>query len=200
MEKKQDLRIVKTREAIKEAFIELIEEKGFEAITIKDITEKARINRGTFYAHYEDKYHCMASYEEEFIQGMISIAKKLRPMDQQVVEKDTPLPIAIEVFNYIFKNRNMLKAFLSSHGVPYFQEKLKQAMWEQLYEKSKIKFIDPAKMLVSPHYFSSYIAGAHISVIQTWLNNGCQESPEEMAKVLSTLTAKGPFFAAGIVT
>jgi AcrR family transcriptional regulator len=65
MEKKQDLRVVKTLEAIKKAFFELLEEKGFEAITIKDITEKARINRGTFYAHYHDKYHCLSSYESE---------------------------------------------------------------------------------------------------------------------------------------
>ena len=54
-----DLRIIRTKESIREALVELIEEKGFEAITVKDITTRAKINRGTFYAHYQDKYDLM---------------------------------------------------------------------------------------------------------------------------------------------
>ncbi len=49
-----DLRVLRTRKTIKEAFVELMEEKGFDAITVKDITTRAGINRGTFYAHYQD--------------------------------------------------------------------------------------------------------------------------------------------------
>lgn len=45
--KNLDLRIIRTRESIREALVELIEEKGFEAITVKDITMRAKINRGT---------------------------------------------------------------------------------------------------------------------------------------------------------
>lgn len=199
MDKKQDLRIVKTREAIKEAFIELIEEKGFDALTIKDITEKARINRGTFYAHYEDKYHCMSSYETEFLEGLIAIAKSHYPLSRTPNLKDEVLPIAIDIFHHMFNNKKMLKAVLSPKGDPYFQSKLKQSMWEQLFEKTTKPLIDLNKMLVPPEYFAAYIAGAHLSVIQVWLNNDCKETPEEMAKVLSTFTKKGPFYAAGLI-
>ena len=51
-----DPRAIKTRSAIIDAFNELIITKDFNSISIKDITEKATINRATFYAHYEDKY------------------------------------------------------------------------------------------------------------------------------------------------
>lgn len=199
MEKKQDLRIIKTREAIKEAFIQLVAEKGFEALTIKDITEKARINRGTFYAHYEDKYDCMASYEAQFMEGVVSIVKRHCPLPESIHLINDPLPIAIEIFQHLYQHKEVLKVLLSPKGDPYLQDKLKQSMWKQLFEKTTVPLFNPSQMLVSAEYFASYISGAHLSVIQTWLNNGCKETPEEMASILSKLTAKGPFFAAGLI-
>lgn len=51
----KDLRIIKTEKSIKEAFISLVEEKGYNKVKIKDICERALINRNTFYLHYYDK-------------------------------------------------------------------------------------------------------------------------------------------------
>ena len=51
----EDLRVIKTKSSIKGAFIELVEEKGFDNVTVKDICSKALINRNTFYLHYYDK-------------------------------------------------------------------------------------------------------------------------------------------------
>jgi AcrR family transcriptional regulator len=53
---KLDPRVKRTRELINRAFTELIAEKGFQALSVQDITEKAGINRATFYAHFQDKY------------------------------------------------------------------------------------------------------------------------------------------------
>jgi len=51
-----DPRVKRTRNLILRAFNELLAEKGFDAITVQDIAEKAEINRATFYAHFADKY------------------------------------------------------------------------------------------------------------------------------------------------
>jgi AcrR family transcriptional regulator len=53
--KKEDLRIIKTKQAIKDSFIELVKEKGYNKVSVTDIVNKANINRNTFYLHYEDK-------------------------------------------------------------------------------------------------------------------------------------------------
>jgi hypothetical protein len=52
--------------------------------------------------------------------------------------------------------------------------------------------------LVSPKYFATYVGSAHLGVIQTWLEGGNQESPEEMARMLATILEHGPLYAAGL--
>jgi len=56
MNSSEDRRIARTKAAIREALVALIEEKGFDALTVKDIATRANINRGTFYLHYKDKF------------------------------------------------------------------------------------------------------------------------------------------------
>ena len=51
----EDLRIIKTKQAIKDAFFSLVEEVGFDNVHIKDVAKRAQINRNTFYLHYESK-------------------------------------------------------------------------------------------------------------------------------------------------
>jgi AcrR family transcriptional regulator len=53
---KEDPRITRTRNLILQAFMELLPEKGFQSLTVQDITQKAGVNRATFYAHFTDKY------------------------------------------------------------------------------------------------------------------------------------------------
>jgi AcrR family transcriptional regulator len=53
---KEDPRVVRTRQLIQQAFIDLIQEKSFEEITIQEIADRATINRVTFYSHFQDKF------------------------------------------------------------------------------------------------------------------------------------------------
>lgn len=197
-----DLRVIRTKEAIRNALIELIEEKGFEAITVKDITTKAKINRGTFYAHYQDKFDLMTKCQEEIMQEMFHIAKQKFP--DVIAELDsnpsstTPLTIADSIFEYLNENSGFMKAVLSPKGDLSFQTTLKDFMWETLFENNPNTFFKEDKLLVPGQYLASYIASAHIGVIQQWLNSGGKESPQEMAQILSTITINGPFFAAGL--
>lgn len=62
-----DLRVKKTRRAIRSAFYALLLEKPFEKITVKDITERAEINKTTFYAHYDTIYDLVDQLEEETV-------------------------------------------------------------------------------------------------------------------------------------
>lgn len=68
MSKKTDLRILRSKHSIREAFIQLLNEKGYEAITIQDIADKAMINRNTFYLHYQNKPDLLNTCIDELLE------------------------------------------------------------------------------------------------------------------------------------
>lgn len=75
-----DRRIERTRQLLKAACWEVLLEKGFDAMTVHDITERANVNRGTFYAHFADKYDLFdAVMRERFI---LFLASKLPPVSR----------------------------------------------------------------------------------------------------------------------
>ena len=70
-EKPVDLRVRRTRHLLQQAFMELMAEKDFQAITVQDIAERAMVNRATFYDHFVDKYALLtASITETFKQTL----------------------------------------------------------------------------------------------------------------------------------
>ena len=91
-----------------------------------------------------------------------------------------------------------MKTMLGPKGDLTFQNKLKDFMWNALFKKNPNPVLKEENLLVPGQYLISYIASAHIGVVQQWLNSGRKESPEEMARILSTITVNGPFFAAGL--
>ncbi|KAB2329527.1 TetR/AcrR family transcriptional regulator [Cytobacillus depressus] len=197
-----DLRIIRTKGAIRDALVVLIDEKGFEAITVKDITTRARINRGTFYAHYQDKFDLMTKCEDEIMFEMSRIAKQNIPDVIDALETNspiaTPFPLAVLIFEYLNENSDFMRAVLGPKGDLSFQTRLKDFMWKTLFENEPNALFKEENLLVPSQYFASYVASAHIGVIQQWLNSGRKESPHEMARILSTITVNGPFFAAGL--
>jgi AcrR family transcriptional regulator len=194
-----DRRILRTRLAIHAAFVALVKEKGFDALSVKDITTRANINRGTFYLHYKDKYDLLEQIEAGIIQdlqGIIQQASALDVVDSKIL--DEPLPVMVEFFEYLRDNASLMHAVLGLRGDIAFQTRLKQAIEANI---SNIGFFAPLKdenLLVPREYFLSYIISAHLGVIQLWLQKGCQESPGKMALILSRLSFRGPFYASGI--
>lgn len=67
---KEDLRVMRTRMTINQVFIELVKEKGFENVSVKDIAEAAMINRSTFYSHYKDKFDLMQQLLMKALEAM----------------------------------------------------------------------------------------------------------------------------------
>lgn len=74
-----DLRIQRTQKSIKQAFFDLIEEEGFDHISVKDITARAMISRNTFYLHYSDKFDLLNKICDELVFKLfLGVGKQLR--------------------------------------------------------------------------------------------------------------------------
>ncbi|WKA60218.1 TetR/AcrR family transcriptional regulator [Planococcus shenhongbingii] len=201
--KNTDLRVIRTKESIRQALVELIEEKGFESITVKDLTMKARINRGTFYAHYQDKFDLMNKCEKEIMLDLSSMTKQnyssvITALEVEDAQSSPPFTLTVSLFEYLNTNSGFLKAVLGPKGDLSFQLRLKEFMWDTLYGNNSNAFIKEENLRVPSCYLAAYMGTAIIGVIQEWLGNGSKESPQEMARILTTMMVNGPYFAAGL--
>lgn len=199
MTNSQDLRVLRTRNAIKQAFSELIEEKGFEFTSVKDITTRAMINRGTFYAHYQDKFELMEKCQQEIIDGLGNIANFniIDTMNKLNSKQETSIHYVVSLFQYLEKNKLFLKALLGPNGDLSFQTKTRNIMSKKILGDDYSIF-NENQFLVPGEYLVSYMSSAHIGIVQRWLLGDTKETAEEMAKIITTLTINGPLFAAGL--
>ena len=75
-----DIRIEKTERAIKQAFMELRREKPVEKIRVKELCDRACINKSTFYAHYQDIYALANAMEDEMVEVVVESLPQLTPV------------------------------------------------------------------------------------------------------------------------
>ena len=107
MVKKIDLRVKRTHKMIIEAFIRLVEEKGYDNVTVQDIADEAMINRATFYAHFKDKQDLYEQIFEMAINAFTSVLD----LEQLVHGNRIKVKQIIAALTNIYKNIQERKTF-----------------------------------------------------------------------------------------
>ena len=105
-----DIRIEKTERAIKQAFMELRAEKPLEKIRVKELCDRACINKSTFYAHYQDIYALANAMEDEMVEAVVASLPNLTARD--VSERTEWL--AREMFRAFVRHQNEIKCIAES--------------------------------------------------------------------------------------
>jgi AcrR family transcriptional regulator len=177
-EKKVDRRIQRTQQLLRDALIELIVEKGYDDVSIQDITDRANVARTTFYLHYRDK-------EELLLNSMIEIYDDLDanmdkpPLPNGLLPDGTPAEIII--FQHVAENVALYHVLLVKPGFGVFINRAIDYLAEMFEEHINDCFpahkipVQSIKMVVYGE------AGRLIGMVCWWLKNGLQPSAKEMA-------------------
>ncbi len=194
-----DPRIVRTMHMLREALLELMEEQGFERITVKDITSKAGLNRGTFYLHYADKFDLLERITEEMMQGLRQIAQTFDPLDLVMHEsRDTPFPFTVRLFEYFGEHARFFSVMLGPNGDPAFSAKFKEFMRVHLMDKFNEFHHSEDRVPVPWDYLMAYLISAHLGIVQYWLERGRDHTPWDMALMFTRMTQLSPIQSAGL--
>ena len=121
-------RTAQTRARIKAALVELIGEKGFDALTVSDVTRRAKINRGTFYLHFVDKYDMLDQLEDELIQGLEQTLLANAPADAADACELFPYETLLAALNLVAGDFDFVRAIAGRGGDPDFSSKLKRVI------------------------------------------------------------------------
>lgn len=171
--KKTDARVRRTRDALGDALVALMQEKPFETITVQDVLDRAHVGRSTFYSHYSDKDDLLMSDADDFYER-VSMGLSARGDKSERV-----FPVK-EFFSHIAEAKRFVNA-LSSSGK--MQENLELArghfargIERRLTELSRGQSIpDSERAAVAFAH-----AGALLSLMTWWIDRGMRQSPAEM--------------------
>lgn len=125
-----DKRIEKTKTAIKHAYIELYTNKSLHKITVKELCEKANINKSTFYVHYKDIYHLDDSLKKEAISTIIHAIPHV-----QEYTFDNPADYTKEITVSFAKYRKLTDKLFSQEDIAAFGNNLEIVMKKSIFEK-----------------------------------------------------------------
>ncbi|MGM9930009.1 TetR/AcrR family transcriptional regulator C-terminal domain-containing protein [Pradoshia sp.] len=171
----------RTKQTIQRSFLQLLEKKPFEAITVGDITKKAQINRGTFYLHYLDKYDLLDRIEQQLFRDLGNHIDELQfhYSSMQTYEKGQE-QLAAALFSSIKMHAPLLKIFLSNHGRAGFHLRFRDAFTEKVRVNLEKHESSHAGLNVPMEYYLSFITSAFLGLIEQWVRNDLDKTPEEI--------------------
>ena len=138
-----DLRIKKTEQAIKNAFIELRAKKPLEKITVKELCSLALINKSTFYSHYEDIYALSGAMEQETVE---SIIRNIDHLEDYTTDNSDAF--TRELCLAFMSQISLIKILFSGRGQSHLGIRLDRALKEVISRKYPEYKKDPTKQIL----------------------------------------------------
>jgi len=188
---KEDRRIRRTKSAIKEAFIDLLNEKEIEKITIQDITKRADINRGTFYLHFEDKYLLLDKMENECIAEISNVTEFYNVLGNDAEETGRLFikNVLTTIFHHIDRNINFYRTILKLDRTSRLEEKMNSLFKENMQNYISVDHVIAG---IPEMYFYRYVSGATISVMKYWVQDPKRLPVDELILYIYKIVYNGP--------
>ncbi len=180
-----DLRVIKTKRGLREAFIRLLLEKGYDAISIQDIATEAEAARVTFYRHYKNieelLFDCIDMIYENLSRHIKQVSK------EEIQQGYSPM---LALYQQIQEDGKIYRLLSTSHAGQLLTKRLIELFAERIQTQLDARF--PPDQLMAPAEIIAYhIASAQIGLMNWWFENDQPYSPEYMAQISFWLSMAG---------
>ncbi len=181
---KEDLRIIRTRKLLSNTLLDLMQEESIEKISVIDLCNTAMINRATFYAHFEDKYHLLNFALEELKDTLYESFTR----DNKFSDPNETLRALLTMgADFVFDNKNHITKLLKFNRGDKVLETIRDSIANSVkYQLGKYKatydFAIPATVI------ATFIAGGMINTTLLVLDNPGRYTYDEFVKMISALT------------
>ncbi|WP_053375039.1 TetR/AcrR family transcriptional regulator [Paenibacillus sp. FJAT-27812] len=182
-----DPRVLRTRQLLRDAFIELLQEMDFEKISVNRLAERATINRVTFYLHYRDIPDMLEKMAEDMIDDIHQVLDNAPPNPNP--EEEEYWPMLVNLLDHIAKHAKFYKVILATNRTTIFSDRLLKLLAELV--------ADRIERMESESYISKaniqkdiaiwYSSSALIGTIIAWLRKDIPYTPLFLAKQFSLM-------------
>ena len=184
-EDKTDRRVRRTKRQLREALTTLLLKKKFSEITVRELSELADVNRGTFYTHYRDTEDLLEPLENGFL-------SELRRIDASIQRQDWErgaYSYLEELLRLCRDNADIYLALVCRNDDLGFAARLVSALRQQ-YLHGFVGHVCRAEQRVQELY-CVYIVDGVLSVVTVWLNGGMKETPAQLARISGDFILRG---------
>lgn len=190
--RKPDRRVARTRRSLQDALFQLILEKGYAAVMVEDITDRADLGRTTFYLHYRSKEDLLLESVREMLDELIGRLSQLwiEPSKEESPVSELLLKSTTLAFQNVQKNAILYTIVLrgeGTHEVIWGLRKIIIQAISQLIQRLTAGQDTPLKLRVPMEIFLAGLSGSWIGLVTWWLENEMPFSPEEMAEMYTTM-------------
>ncbi|MEH7344038.1 TetR/AcrR family transcriptional regulator [Bacillus sp. JJ1532] len=175
----------RTKEHLKQAMIELIKEKGYHSVSVKNIVDFAAYNRSTFYVHYLDKIEIAEDLLISMLQGLEDSVGKPYVTGQKVYTAKLNEP-SFNIVSYIYKNQHFFELINYDDTLPGLHTRFPQTILKIYNEQFIFETIN--NIPVNMDYFKRYTAYGFYGLIKNWIQNGFKESQEKFIEEVINLS------------
>ena len=176
-----DRRQKKTREAIINAFCDILSKKHYNQITVGEIIQRADVGRATFYAHFETKDYLLKELCEELFCHVFDATQANGENHKHIFECNAPSSVFLHLLQHLRKNdHNILNLLVCENNdlfLGYIKENLKSLIKKQ---PQSLAYKKPDEL--PEDFWIDHISSAFVESIYWWIKNGMKESPETLSK------------------
>lgn len=176
-EEKQDRRVMRSKGMMRDALIELMDEKPFSEITAKDITSRADLNRATFYLHYNNVFGLLDEMENKVVERFANLLEHMEIGQDETWE----YPVIGEICDYIIENPKLCRCLLLNSRSDRLAAKLTDIMKQK--GKQVRQELGLAQDSAQADYIHQFIACGAMGMVKQWLMEGMTLSREEMVRL-----------------
>jgi AcrR family transcriptional regulator len=171
----QDRRVKRTQQLLAKALIALTLEKGYDAVTIRDITERADIGYATFFRHYHHKDALLQDVSEVVLAELKNLLPTAPDADA--------VAIGTTLFHYVQENSNIIRVLLSSRSSTSLVQYIIDIATQDVLNENT-----PSEGSAVPIEIAAYhLVNSSIALIQWWLEHEMPYSPERMGIIFHEL-------------
>jgi AcrR family transcriptional regulator len=203
---KTDRRTSRTRRQLREALMALILKKGYDAVTIEDVTGYADLGRTTFYLHYKDKEELLLESIETItdeLKSQIGLPDLNLPPEQTAGKKPLDPLTAIEmVFRHAGENATLYRVILNGGAAQKALSRLQDIISEaaQMFFQRRLQHQAAPVPQYPQGIILNYFSSSMLGLLNWWLEQNLPYSPEVMAEAFVSLFFRGANQALGLTS
>jgi AcrR family transcriptional regulator len=187
-----DRRVRRTRRALHDALLALMIEKGYDAVTVQDVIDRADVGRSTFYSHFTDKRDLLDHGLDE-LRAMLQQPEVARPAG-----RDRLFRFSFAMFAHARDQRLLVQALVSGPGGGPVLGGLQRVLGETVRAELTALVVWHRTGPTPDEIVVAYVVGAFLAVLTGWLTVAPDRTPEQVDETFHMLVAPGVRSALGL--